>query len=65
MITEQQIQEFVKKLSDKYATPEDQFPRTYGYEILKRYARMHHNGETENTYEALLRFKFNNLFGCI
>jgi hypothetical protein len=28
-------------------------------------ARMHHNGETENTYEALLRFKFNNLFGCI
>lgn len=22
-------------------------------------------GETENTYEALLRFKFNNLFGCI
>ena len=36
MITEQQIQEFVKKLSDKYATPEDQFPRTYGYEILKR-----------------------------
>lgn len=40
MITEQQIQEFVKKLSDKYATPEDQFPRTYGYEILKRYARI-------------------------
>lgn len=28
-------------------------------------ARIHHNGETENTYEALLRFKFNNLFGCI
>lgn len=40
MITEQQIQEFVKKLSDKYATPNDQFPRTYGYEILKRYARI-------------------------
>lgn len=28
-------------------------------------ARIHHNGETENTYETLLRFKFNNLFGCI
>ena len=28
-------------------------------------ARIYHNGETENTYEALLRFKFNNLFGCI
>lgn len=28
-------------------------------------ARIHHNGETENTYEALLRFKLNNLFGCI
>lgn len=40
MITEQQIKEFVKKLSDKYATPGDQFPRTYGYEILKRYARI-------------------------